>query len=174
MLLLVQLLQVWSIASVYARPSGCEPVRMSCWFGMSPTPFTMRLLLGQRELLAKRVAEARLIDRVAVKLRDVPATSCPRGVVPRPVADAVAGVDGAGALRAQIGVPGRRRAASGRGRQLLALRVGAGEAAVVRAVALPTLVMKKDIGGGGPAGPRPCPPAGACASTRYSSRAARS
>src|SRR5688572_10946345 len=38
--LLVQLLQVWSALSVYARPSAVEPVRMSCWFGLSPTPLT--------------------------------------------------------------------------------------------------------------------------------------
>ena len=38
--LLVQLLHVWSMPSVYARPSVCEPVRISCVFGMSPTPLT--------------------------------------------------------------------------------------------------------------------------------------
>jgi hypothetical protein len=37
-LLLVQLLQVRSSPAGNARPSGCEPVRMSCWFGLSPTP----------------------------------------------------------------------------------------------------------------------------------------
>ena len=58
MLLLVQLLQVWSMASGYAVPSGREPVRMSCVFGMSPTPLTMPALLGQRDLLAERVADA--------------------------------------------------------------------------------------------------------------------
>src|SRR4030095_10983804 len=36
--LLVQLLQVWSAPSVYALPSGVEPVMISCWFGVSPTP----------------------------------------------------------------------------------------------------------------------------------------
>ena len=40
-LLLVQLLQVWSAASVYARPSGCDPVRISCSFGVSPKPFVI-------------------------------------------------------------------------------------------------------------------------------------
>src|SRR6516225_8120572 len=53
----VQFLQVRSSGLANAVPSGCEPVRMSCRFGLSPTPlFTspfsvravclVRLLLG--------------------------------------------------------------------------------------------------------------------------------
>jgi hypothetical protein len=37
---LVQLPQVVSTAPAIAVPSGCEPVRMSCWFGVSPRPLT--------------------------------------------------------------------------------------------------------------------------------------
>jgi hypothetical protein len=38
-LLLVQLRQVISWSPENARPSGCEPVRMSCIFGLSPRAF---------------------------------------------------------------------------------------------------------------------------------------
>jgi len=49
-LLFVQFLHVWSAASAYARPSGCDPVRISCMFGriahaVSPgRPFSVNAL----------------------------------------------------------------------------------------------------------------------------------
>ena len=39
--LLVQLWQVRSSPAAKAVPSGCEPVRMSCRFGVSPRPLTI-------------------------------------------------------------------------------------------------------------------------------------
>ncbi len=109
---------------------------MSCWFGMSPTPLTMPFFSVSESCLPKATPMRASFDRVAVDLRDAAADELAVRVVPRAVADAVARVDGAGTLRAQVGVPDDRRAAAGRGRQLLAVRVGAGEAAVVGAVAL--------------------------------------
>src|SRR5512137_2142574 len=38
--LFVQLLQVLSSLPANAVPSGCDPVRMSCWLGVSPRPLT--------------------------------------------------------------------------------------------------------------------------------------
>ena len=96
----------------------------------------MRLLLGQRELLAERVADACLLDRVAVELGDALRDALSAGVEPRPGADAVTRVDRARTLRAQVGVPDHRRAAAGRRAQRLAVRIGAGQPAVVGAVAL--------------------------------------
>src|SRR4051812_3973995 len=91
-------------------------------------------LLGERQLLAERAAEARLLDGVAVELAEVLRDALPALVVPRPVADAIPRVDGIRPLRAQIRVP-RHAAAAGGGRQRLAVRVGAGEPAVIGAVA---------------------------------------
>src|SRR5206468_8187650 len=91
---------------------------------------------GERELLAERVAEPRLLDRVAVELADIHRDHRAVRVVPRTVADAIARVDRAGALRAQVRMPRYRRAAS-RGRaELLTVRVGAGQTAVIGAIAL--------------------------------------
>ena len=95
-----------------------------------------RLLLAQRQLLPERVAHTGLLDRVAVELGDALRDALSAGVEPRPVADAVTRVDRARTLRAQVGVPHHRRAAAGRRAQLLAVRVGAGQPAVVGAVAL--------------------------------------
>src|SRR5262249_51637564 len=96
-----------------------------------------RLLLGERELLAERVADPRLLDRVPVELGDTLAHALTAGVVPRSVADAVTRVDRARALRAEVRGPADGRPAARRGAELLAVRVGACEAAVVRPVALP-------------------------------------
>jgi len=86
-------------------------------------------------VLTEAIAEARLFDGVAVELGDVLRDQLTARVVPRAVADPIARVDRARTLRAQIRVPGRG-AAAGRGRELLAVGVGAREAAVVRAVTL--------------------------------------
>src|SRR5688572_13722905 len=92
-------------------------------------------LLRQRELLAERVADARLLDGVAVQHAGVGRDHLAAEVVPRPVADAVACADGARALRAEVRAP--HGVALSRGlRERLAVRVGAGEPAEIRAVAL--------------------------------------
>src|SRR5204863_2639365 len=52
------------------------------------------------------------------------------------VADAVARVDRAGALRAQVRMPRHWRAASRGGAELLTVRIGAGQTAVIGAIAL--------------------------------------
>src|SRR5579862_6337078 len=93
-----------------------------------------RLLLGQRDLLAERDAHARLIERVAVQLRHALGHALAARVVPGTVADAVARVDRARALRAHIRVPRDRRTAAGGRAELLAVSIGAGDAAVVGAV----------------------------------------
>ena len=108
---------------------------MSCWFGVSPTPLTIAVLLGQRDLLAERVADARLLDRVAMQFGDVLGDALACGVVPGSVADPVARIHGAGALRAQIGVP-RDAAASCGSAKRLAIGISTGDSAEVGAVAL--------------------------------------
>jgi len=86
-----------------------------------------RALLGQSRLLSEHVC--------AMQFVEVARDECPLGIVPGPMADAVAGVDGRRpGLRAQIGVPGAR-ARSDRGGERLAARVGAREAAQVAALA---------------------------------------
>jgi len=82
-----------------------------------------RALLGQSRLLSEHVC--------AMQFVEVARDECPLGIVPGPMADAVAGVDGrrpGGGLRAQIGVPGARARSNGSGERL-AVRVGASEAA---------------------------------------------
>src|SRR5947207_12312826 len=86
-------------------------------------------LLGQVGLLCQVVLAVQLVDI----FRDDDAL----GVLPRPLADAVAGVDGGfavGRLGAEIGVP-RTAAGAGRLRQLLAMLVGAFEATEIGALA---------------------------------------
>ena len=116
----------------------------------------VRLRAGEDVVLVRHVADA-VDDRPAsrsarsasrARCRCVPARSCRRGdrrrsgdesaarVEPRTVADAVTRVDRARTLRAQVGVPDHRRTAAGRRAHRLAVRVGAGQAAVVGAVAL--------------------------------------
>jgi hypothetical protein len=59
-----------------------------------------RAFLGQSRLLSEHVC--------AMQFVEVARDECPLGIVPGPMADAVAGVDGrrpGGGLRAQIGVP---------------------------------------------------------------------
>ena len=90
---------------------------------------------GVRELLAKRIADPRLLDRVAVQFGEVLGHALSRRVVPGAVADPVARVHGAGALRAEIRVPRDAAAPCGRP-QRLAIRVSTGQPAKVRTVAL--------------------------------------
>jgi hypothetical protein len=61
-------------------PSGCEPVRMSCMFGVSPRPLTTGALLGERGLFRQVVG--------AVQLGDVLRDDDTFGIGPRPFADA--------------------------------------------------------------------------------------
>ena len=120
-----------------AVPSGCEPVRMSCRFGVSPRPLTTLALLGQRGLLGEVVAAP---CSSATFFGDHHAL----GVAPRPVADAVARVDGGlavGLLGAEVGAPGVA-AGAGRLAPALAIGVGALEPAEIGAVAGPALVTK--------------------------------
>ena len=100
--LLVQLSQVRSSPAGKAVPSGCEPVRMSCRFGVSPRPLTTS------PFSLSAVCLVRLL--LAVQLVDILGDDSPLALLPGTVADAVARVDGraaVGGLRAQIGVPGR-------------------------------------------------------------------
>ena len=84
-------------------------------------------LLAQRGLLGEVVA-------VAVQIVDALGDHRALGILPRTLADAVAGVHRAVALRAEISVPGLAGGAR-RLRELAALRVGAGEPAEVGALA---------------------------------------
>ena len=75
------------------------------------------------------------VVRGAVQLRDAVGDHHALGVAPRPAADAVARVDRAAlGVGAQIGMPGVRAGADAGGERL-AVPVGAGEAAEVRALA---------------------------------------
>src|SRR6478672_2456480 len=83
-------------------------------------------LLGERGLLRQVVA--------AVELGHVFRDDLALRVLPWALADAIAGVDRPGALRAEIGVP-RLAAGAGRRGELLAVLVGAVESAQIAAVA---------------------------------------
>ncbi len=94
------------------------------------TPVDRGARLGQCGQLGHVVA--------AVQLGPIVSDQHALGVEPRPLADAVAGVDGSRARRdvagAEVGAPGAA-ARTDRGRQLLAMRVGARQAAEVAAIA---------------------------------------
>ena len=95
-------------------------------------------------LLADRVFFAELVV-VGMQIRDAFGDLDALGVMPRAAADAVAGVDGGFAVRragAQIGAP-RLAAGAGRSGKLLAVRVGAGQAVKVRALARPLAGQEK-------------------------------
>ena len=81
---------------------------------------------------ADEIADARLLERVAVQLGDIRSDELALLVVPRAVANAVTSIDGIRPLRAQIGVPRHVTAAGGR-RECLALRVRAGQSSKVAA-----------------------------------------
>src|SRR5439155_9001378 len=86
-------------------------------------------LLAERALLGEAVG--------AVQLCDVLGDHRALRILPRPLADAIARVDGrcaVGGLRREIGAPGLA-ARSGRLRQCLAMIVGAGEPAEIAAIA---------------------------------------
>src|SRR4051812_9648944 len=95
-----------------------------------------RVFLRQRELLAERVAQPCLVDRVAMELGQVLRDALAATVVPRAAADPVARAHRARSLRAQVRVP-RRRATAGGGRERLAVRIGAGDATEIGAVTFP-------------------------------------
>jgi len=80
-------------------------------------------------------AHARQLQSIAVQIGEAHGDALALGVEPRAVADAVARVDGIGALGAHVGVPGAVARAGGGG-QVLAPLVGSGHPAVVGAVAL--------------------------------------
>ena len=122
--------------SVYARPSGCEPVRMSCWFGMSPTPLTMPFFSVSDICLPNATPiRASLMSSPWIWATPRP-TSWPFALYHGPLPMRSRALTAPGALGAEVRVPGHRRAAPRRCRELLAVGVGAGEAAVVGAVAL--------------------------------------
>src|SRR5678815_456096 len=91
------------------------------------------VLLRQGDLLAQRVADTRLIDRVTVEHTVVHGDHLASGVVPRAVADSIARVHRAWSLRAQVSMPGGA-ATAGRHRQLLTVRVRAGQTTIVGAI----------------------------------------
>ena len=116
-----------SLSAGKAVPSAVEPVRMSCRFGVSPrplmtSPFSDRLFCLLSLLLALCRSSTLVGDDDAL------------GIHPGPLADAVARVDRAGALRRQISVPGLAARARRR-RELLAMLVGAGKPAEIGALA---------------------------------------
>ena len=80
------------------------------------------------------VADARLFQRVAVQFGNAARDDLAALVVPGAVADAIARVDGVGALRAEIGMP-RHIATPDRSRERLTMGIGAGESSQVRAAA---------------------------------------
>lgn len=95
------------------------------------------LLLRNCRRPAQVVAEAGAVEGVAVQVGDILGDGGAAGVVPRPVADPVAGVDrrlAVGRRRAQIGAPDLLRRTGGLG-QRGAVRIGAGQAAEVGALA---------------------------------------
>ena len=102
----VQSPQVFSLAV----PSALLPVRMSCWLGSSPRPFTAAPALGQAGLLVDAVG-------VAVEVVEAVGDQHALGVVPGPGADAVPGIHRRGREVGPPGLAGRRpppRRASGR------------------------------------------------------------
>ena len=135
-LLLVQLLQVWSAAvgvgAAVGRRTGQDVVLVR----LVADAVDQLALLGERELFAERVADARLLDGVAVQHAGVGRDDLAAEVVPRSVADAVARAHGARALRAEVGAPHGVAALSRGLGERLAVRVRAGEPAEIRAVAL--------------------------------------
>jgi hypothetical protein len=134
--LLVQALHVVSVCGANAVPSAREPVSMSCSLGVSPRPLTTATFLVERGGLADVVA--------VVQVGQVARDQLALGVEPGAGADAVACMDrrragGRGGRRegaghAEVGAPGLA-AGTGRRGQLLAMRVGAGQAAQVGALA---------------------------------------
>ena len=110
-------------------PFMSEPVRMSCWLGVSPRPFTgapfsVRLFSFPSLLLS------------LWRSSTFSATMTPCWLYQGPRADAVLRVHGrlsAGGLGAEVGAPGLAAHARRVG-ELLAARVGAGESAEVSAV----------------------------------------
>ncbi len=96
-----------------------------------------RALLGDPGLLVQIVAHARELDGVAMQMRKAARDHYAVVVMPRPLADTVARVDGGLArarLCAQVSTPCEVFRADGRG-ELLAMRVRACEAAEIAAVA---------------------------------------
>ena len=121
-----------------ARPVESEPVRMSCWFGMSPTPLTDRAFFVQRERLVDAVAIAL---HVAMEIGNVVGNELTTCVEPRTRTDAVTRIHGRLTTRgwlAQVRAPGTsgRRRESATLSHLRAVGIGSGNAAVVGAVTL--------------------------------------
>src|SRR5436189_4429078 len=96
-------------------------------------PVDGRRFLSERKLLAQRVAQPGLLARVAVQFAEILRHALAAGVVPGAAADPIARVDRARSLRTQVRVPGRAPSACRR-RKRLAMGIGAGQAAEVRAV----------------------------------------
>ena len=69
---LVQLPQVASVLGAVAAcsvPSACEPVRMSCWFGVSPTPLIVApFSVSAVSFLRLFMSECRVATSLAIDL----------------------------------------------------------------------------------------------------------
>ena len=114
-----------------AVPSGCEPVRMSCMFGVSPRPLTTSPFSVSAVCLVRLLAPCSSVDVLARRRRPWRSAT---GPVPMRSRALTAARSDAG-CGAQVGVPGAV-AGAGRGRERgLAVLVGAGEAAEVGALA---------------------------------------
>ena len=100
---------------------------MSCRFGRIAAAVDDLALLRQVVLLVELIVGA-------VQIVDAGGNDHALGIHPRTLADAVARVHGAGALRRQIRVPGLA-AGAGRCREVLAMLVGAGKPAEIGAFA---------------------------------------
>jgi hypothetical protein len=94
-------------------------------------------LFVQGRNLVYAIAKASELECVAVQLRYASGDLLTLGVIPRPIANAIARVDCALTLRAQIGVPGLATGAwlSGRSRETLTKRIRAGHTAKIGAFA---------------------------------------
>src|SRR5690348_17575580 len=108
---------------------------------------SVRFRAGQNIVLVRSIAAA-VVDRTffrqrgllgnvvrAMKLGDVLRNCHSLGIHPWSLADAVAGIYSAGSLRREVGMPGLGASAS-RCREILAMTIGAGDTAKIRALAL--------------------------------------
>ena len=112
------------------RAVGLRPREDVVLVRLIAAPIDRLAFLGERRLLVQLVAGA-------VEVVHAPRDHLALGVLPRPAPDAIACVDArlaAGALRREIGMP-RVLAGAGRLSERLAMLVGAGDAAEVRALA---------------------------------------
>src|SRR5262249_6236549 len=115
------------LAGREGAPVGLRPGQDVVAIGVVAAAIDHLALLAQRALLGELVVGA-------VQVVDVLRDHLAFGVAPRTAADAVARIDGRAALRAEIGMPGVAAGAGALG-QLLAMAVGALDAAQIAALA---------------------------------------